>query len=60
MKKTYFSPVTRYIDLAPEVGCLGTLSQLPELGGDNGYIDNEGDVLTKNHSIWDNWSDDNL
>lgn len=56
MKKTYFSPVTRYINLAHEDDIL-TLSQLPE---NEGYIYDEEVVLTKNQSIWDNWSDDNL
>lgn len=54
MKKIYFSPVTRYVDLSTESPLLDI--SMPKSDDSVGY----DDVLTKNHSIWDNWSDDNL
>lgn len=58
MKKTYFFPVARYIDLSPEGGYLQALSET-EVYNDptDPKVDDEGDVLTKRQGIW-GWDSD--
>lgn len=56
MKKTYFSPVSRFVDLSIETSCLGP-SSIPVVPGEE--VDDPNDVATKNQSIWGWTNDDN-
>lgn len=60
MKKTYFSPVSRFVDLSMESGCCFNegSSEVPIYDDDSGAGADE--AITKRQSIWDNWKvDDN-
>ena len=60
MKKTYFSPVTRSIDLSHETDILD-LSQInvnPPSDNPDDEVDDPGDVMTRRGGIW-GWTEDN-